>query len=72
MSTVKLFFRIANVLVIVGGIHLGLVGFFGYDLIGALFGTGVAVRVVESLIGVGALYLIYILSTGHYAHEKGG
>jgi len=69
MSTSNLFFWVANVLVIVGGVHLGLMGFFGYDLIGTLFGTGVAVKFVQGLVGVGALYSIYNLSTGVCPHK---
>lgn len=51
---------IALVLVIVGGLNWGLVGLFKFDLVAAIFGNLSAVsRVVYTLVGLSALYLIY-------------
>ncbi|OGF22935.1 DUF378 domain-containing protein [Candidatus Falkowbacteria bacterium RBG_13_39_14] len=49
---------IAIILVIIGGLNWGLVGFFKFDLVAALFGdmTGLS-RVVYSLVGLSALYM---------------
>ncbi|MFH1030929.1 MAG: DUF378 domain-containing protein [bacterium] len=49
---------VALILVIVGGLNWGLVGFFRFDLVSALFGdmTGLT-RVVYSLVGLSALYI---------------
>ena len=48
----------ALVLVIIGGLNWGLVGFFDYNLVDSLFGEGSAVaRVVYALVGLAALYL---------------
>ena len=53
---------IAFILVIIGGLNWGLVGFFNFNLVYALFGTGIIATVTYSLIGVAALYQIYYLA----------
>lgn len=51
---------LAAVLVIVGGINWGLVGWVEYNLVDTLFGEGSMIsRVVYALVGVAALYMIY-------------
>ncbi|MBL8030228.1 MAG: DUF378 domain-containing protein [Candidatus Doudnabacteria bacterium] len=52
---------LALVLVIVGGLNWGLVGFFSYDLVAALFGdmSGLS-RIVYGLVGLSAIYLLAI------------
>jgi hypothetical protein len=50
---------IALVLTIVGGLNWGFVGFFNWNLVEAIFGFGAIARVVYSLVGLAALYLIY-------------
>lgn len=51
-------------LVIVGGLNWGLVGAFGFDLVGALFGAGsVLARLVYILVGLSALWQIGPLLT---------
>jgi len=50
---------IAFVLVIVGALNWGLIGFFSWDLVEAIFGDMTAVsRIIYSLVGVSALYMI--------------
>ncbi len=50
---------ISLVLVIIGGINWGLVGFFGYDLVAAIFGSFSAItRIIYALVGLGALYMV--------------
>lgn len=48
------------VLVIIGGINWGLVGFFGLDLVAAIFGgqEAIASRVIYALVGLSALWQI--------------
>jgi uncharacterized membrane protein YuzA (DUF378 family) len=47
------------ILVIVGGINWGLVGFANFDLVAALFGEGTGLtRAVYGLVGLSALYQI--------------
>ncbi|MBN6186648.1 DUF378 domain-containing protein [Aneurinibacillus sp. BA2021] len=55
--------RIALVLVIIGAINWGLVGFFQFDLVAALFGGQGAVlsRIVYGLVGLSGLYVITLL-----------
>ncbi|MFA6369893.1 MAG: DUF378 domain-containing protein [Patescibacteria group bacterium] len=50
---------IALVLVIIGGLNWGLIGFFNFDLVAAIFGSmSVASRVVYSLVGLSAVVLV--------------
>ena len=44
---------------IVGAINWGLIGFFDYNLVAALFGDGtIFTRIIYSLVGLCGLYLI--------------
>lgn len=48
---------VVAVLLVVGGLNWGLVGFFGFDLVGALFGDMSALsRLVYALVGLAAVY----------------
>jgi uncharacterized membrane protein YuzA (DUF378 family) len=49
---------IAAVLLVVGGLNWGSVGFFGFDLVAALFGGSGALlaRIVYALVGLAAFY----------------
>ena len=50
---------IAFVLVVIGALNWGLVGFFDYDLVKAIFGDMSTVsRIVYSLVGVAGLGMI--------------
>ncbi|MBK1813689.1 DUF378 domain-containing protein [Clostridium sp. YIM B02505] len=50
---------IALVLVIIGAINWGLIGFFQFDLVAALFGNMTAIsRVIYALVGIAGLYAI--------------
>lgn len=52
---------IALVLVIIGGINWGLVGFFNFDLVATLFGSAsVLSRIIYDLVGLSAIYLIFV------------
>ncbi|TES53748.1 DUF378 domain-containing protein [Halalkalibacterium halodurans] len=55
--------RTALVLAIIGAINWGLIGFFRFDLIAAIFGGQAAAfsRVIYALVGLAGLYCIYIL-----------
>ena len=54
---------ITLVLVIVGGLNWGLVGLMDLDLVATLFGRGTMVsRVVYVLVGLAAIYGLYMLS----------
>lgn len=49
---------ITLILVIIGGLNWGLVGFFGFDLVAAIFGQMTVIsKIVYDLVGLSALYL---------------
>lgn len=57
--------RVANivalVLILIGGLNWGLVGFFDFNLVDALFGEGSALsRIVYALVGLAAVYKIAV------------
>lgn len=54
--------QIAVILVIIGAINWGLIGFFGFDLVAALFGemSGLS-RIVYSLVGLAGIYMAFAL-----------
>ena len=52
---------ISYILVIIGAINWGLIGFFGYDLVASIFGEMTVIsRIVYGLVGVSALILLFI------------
>lgn len=54
------FMMIAKLLVVVGGINWGLVGFFDYNLVNALLGSWPVVEmVVYDVVGVAALVTLF-------------
>lgn len=54
----------AVILVIVGAINWGLIGFFHYDLVSTIFGSATVVtRIVYGLVGLAGLYMIYHIAT---------
>lgn len=53
---------IALVLVIIGGLNWGLVGLFNFDLVNAILGAGLGADIVYVLVGLSALYMIYLAS----------
>lgn len=60
MSTLN---RVALVLVIIGALNWGLIGFFQFDLVASIFGGQDAVlsRIVYALVGLSGLYCIRLL-----------
>lgn len=53
---------LAFILLIVGGLNWGLVGFFGFDLVAALFGMMSPLsRVVYDLVGLSAIWVAFDL-----------
>lgn len=52
------------VLVLVGGLNWGLVGFFQYDLVATIFGgsDNMIARVVYALVGLSALYIVVMMA----------
>lgn len=49
----------ALILVIIGGINWGLIGFFQYNLVDSIFGISSLIsRIIYALVGLAALYSI--------------
>lgn len=56
---------IVTVLLLIGALNWGLVGFFGFNLVTALFGeAGVIGRLLYAVIGIAALYEIGCFTFG--------
>jgi len=48
---------IAFILVVIGGLNWGLIGFFKFDLVAAIFGDmSMVSRVIYALVGLAAVY----------------
>lgn len=59
---VKIIDKIALVLIIVGAINWGLIGFFKFDLVAAIFGQmSVLSRIIYALVGLSGLWGIKLL-----------
>lgn len=55
----RVIYQTALALVIIGALNWGLVGFFDYNLVDALFGAdSVLSRIVYGLVGISAVYVI--------------
>lgn len=60
MSTID---WIAYVLVVIGGLNWGLVGFFKFDLVATIFGEmSIISRIVYALVGLSAVYALVTIS----------
>ena len=56
---------IALILVIIGGLNWGLVGFFDFNFVEQLFGAWpMLVKIVYDLVGISALYIIFAYFMG--------
>ena len=55
--------KTALVITIIGAINWGLIGIFGFDLVGAIFGGQMAVvsRIIFTIVGIAGLWSISIL-----------
>ena len=63
----KAFDIVALLLVIIGAVNWGLVGFFQFNLVDTLFGTMSAVsRVIYALVGLAGLYSISFFAKDKY------
>ncbi|MGG7076919.1 DUF378 domain-containing protein [Clostridium sardiniense] len=61
---------IALLLVIIGAINWGLIGFFQFDLVATLFGDMSTVsRVIYSLVGIAGLYAISFFAKSRYVND---
>lgn len=53
---------IVLILVIIGGINWGLIGFFNFNLVSMIFGEGTLTTVIYDLVGLAGLYMIYLVT----------
>lgn len=54
----RVIYQTALALIIIGGVNWGLVGFFDYNLVDALFGAGSPLaRIIYALVGLSAIYV---------------
>ena len=61
---------IAYILVIIGAINWGLVGFFGFDLVASLFGDmSLVSRIIYALVGISGIILLLVHRDIYYNHE---
>lgn len=62
---------IALLLVIIGAVNWGLIGFFQFDLVAALFGTmSNFSRIVYALVGIAGLYSLSFLGRDREEHTE--
>lgn len=70
-ESMKVLDVIVTVLLLFGGINWGLVGFFDYNLVTAIFGEADAIgRVIYALVGLGALYEVFGFTFGFKAVQN--
>jgi len=62
--------KLVLILVIIGALNWGLIGFFQYDLVAAIFGGQVSAfsRIIYALVGVAGIYAITFLFRDNRAH----
>lgn len=59
----------ALVLVLIGAINWGLVGFFNFNLVSAIVGNGMIARIIYGLVGVAGIYSIIRLFVRLFAKK---
>ncbi|CDM68347.1 putative membrane protein [Clostridium bornimense] len=63
----KVLDAIALILIVIGALNWGLIGFFNYNLIGSLFGiTSMFSRIIYGLVGLAGIYAISFLGREEY------
>lgn len=63
---------VAMILVIIGAINWGLIGFFQFDLVAAIFGgqSAVVSRIIYALVGLAGLWCIMLVPRVRHRKEK--
>lgn len=63
----KVIDTIALILIIVGAINWGLIGFFEFNLVAAIFGTmSVISRIIYALVGISGIYALSFFAKNNY------
>ena len=62
--------KLILILLIIGGINWGLVGFFNYNLVSAVFGGSLLIisRIIYAVVGLAGLYAISFLFRDNRQH----
>ncbi len=62
--------KLILILMIIGGINWGLVGFFNFNLVSSIFGANLAIisRIIYAVVGLSALYGITFLFNDNRQH----
>lgn len=55
--------KIALILTIVGALNWGLIGLFSFNLVEAIFGSGILASIIYMLVGLGGILNIMLLFT---------
>lgn len=67
----KILDLITFILVLIGAINWGLIGFFQFDLVAALFGDmSTLSRIVYALVGISGIYCLSFFAKKQYMSEK--
>jgi hypothetical protein len=48
-------------IVTIGGLNWGLVGFFDFNLVAAIFGSGMGAKIVYDVVGIASVYAAYLM-----------
>ncbi len=68
MNTLK---TLALILVIIGGLNWGLIGFMNFNLVTAIFGSATMLtKIIYDLVGLAAIYLAFISFAGKKPKEN--
>ncbi len=64
--------KIALILVIIGALNWGSIGFFGFDIVGVLFGGqgSLLARIIFALVGIAGLWSIGLLFKEHEYNSR--
>ena len=64
MKNLNTFDWVVFILLIIGGLNWGMIALFNIDLVSSMFGSmSTITRVIYGMVGISAIYSIYILST---------
>ena len=55
--------KIALILTLVGALNWGLIGLFSFNLVEAIFGSGILASIIYMLVGLGGILNIMLLFT---------
>lgn len=63
--------KLVLILVIIGALNWGLIGFFEYDLVGSIFGGQLSTlsRIIYALVGIAGIYAITFLFRDNKVHS---